>query len=269
MYKYFAALSLALCCTLGMAVQASAGTSAAPVIASLTSSPKALPGNGGSITVTVRVRNATTCVFGGAVQVTKSCAKGEASATFAEAANSTAVDKTISLWVYAEGHGRRSSRRAATFTEAATPTSCTGPCTFTFPAPDDEGVASVTINSVSEGVAWPDPLQVQYGLTDLPAGDQLEEVSVTTCAGPTGINDGSLMSFELPLVLSTGSQASVDSVTFDSTVAGAFGIYGAIGAGQCVSGDIYYDTPIGSAWTAVNFSYASGVDLAVYTWNAS
>ena len=136
--------------------------------------------------MTVRARNATTCDFGGAGQVTKSCAKGVASATFTEAPNSTTTVKKFSLWVYAEGRGRRSARRTATFTEAATTTSCTGPCTFTFPAPDDEGVASVAVNSVSEGITWPDPLEVQYGLTDLPAGDQLDAVSVTECAGSTG-----------------------------------------------------------------------------------
>jgi hypothetical protein len=252
-----------------MAVQASASTVAAPVVVSFSSSPKALPGNGGSITVTVRVRNASTCVFGGTGQINKTCAKGEASATFAEAANLTTSIKKFSLWVYAEGHGRRSSRKTATFTEATTPTSCTGPCTFTFPTPDNGGVASVAMNSVSEGVAWPDPLQVMYGLTDLPAGDQLDEVSVTECAGPTGINEGNLVSVELPLVLSTGSQAPVDSVTYDGLVASALGNYEAIGAEQCATGNIYFDAPTGSAWTAVNFSYASGINLGVYVWNAN
>jgi hypothetical protein len=256
-------------CLGGLVVaQASASTVATPVVTSFSITPKTVPEGGGSITLTVRVRNATTCVFGGVGQVMKSCAKGTASVSEKVAANLTSTAKRVSLWVYANGHGRRSSRKTAALTEAAIATACTGACQFTFPAPDLYGVASVTLNSVSEGVTWPDPADVEYGITDLPAGDQLDALSATMCAGSTGDTDVSVEVDDFALVLSSGGQASLDSVTFDSTVPSAFGNYEVVGPGQCVTGNLYFDAPTGSTWTSVNFGYESATNQLVYVWDA-
>jgi hypothetical protein len=121
------------------------------------------------------------------------------------------------------------------------------------------------LNSVSEDVAWPDPTFPN----DVPAGDQLDALNATMCAGPTGITAVWLLSGDLAVSVSSGVSAPVDPVTFDSSVPSAFGDYGAIGPGQCVTGNIYLDAPAGSTWAIVNFIYeATSGNTLVYVWYA-
>ena len=150
-------------------------------------------------------------------------------------------------------------------TTVALPTSCSGPCKFTFPEPDENGFASVQLNSVTENVPCPDP-----GGCDASAGQEIIDVNATLCAGASGVNDGSGDIDNFALALSNGTQASQDSVTFDSSVPTAFGNYGALASGQCLTGDMYYDASSGVNWTSLNLSYTS-YDFStqlVYVWNA-
>jgi hypothetical protein len=67
------------------------------------------------------------------------------------------------------------------------------------------------------------------------------------------------------LVLAGGTQATVDSITFDSSVPNAMGGLRPVGPSS-FGATIYFDAPIGSTWTAVNFSYqtATGSKVLVF-----
>lgn len=160
---------------------------------------------------------------------------------------------------------RSTTTTTSSTTTAASSTTCAGPCKFSFPEPDENGFVSVQLNSVTENVACPDP-----GACDATGAQQVVDVNVTLCAGPGGVNDGSGDIDNFALALSNGTQASQDSVTFDSNVPTAFGAYGALAGGQCLTGDMYYDAPSGVNWTSLNFAYTSS-DLStqqVYVWKA-
>lgn len=236
-----------------------------PVVLSLTATPNHLPSSGGSIILAVKVKNATTCTFGGAGTVTLRCASGHAAVRDNVVANDTAQPKIGILWVVARGKGGVAAKRIVRFAEAAQPTRCTGPCKFVFPQSTFSGATSVALNSVAQGVPCPDP-----GLCDASVSQQIDAVNVTVCAGSSGISDAAGEMDNFSLALSGGTQATSDSVSFDGSVPGAFGTYGALGPGQCVSGVIYFDAPGGSNWTSVNFAYESGTfsTQLVYVWNA-
>jgi hypothetical protein len=241
---------------------ASLSPSKRPVIESFSVNRTRVPAAGGVVLLRAKVEYATTCTFGGAGTVTVRCAAGHAAATDTLVANTTATVRTARLWVQAHGKGGASVRRYITLTESPAPTKCTGPCKFHFPQPTDEGVASVTLNSVAQGVTCPDP-----GLCDASVGQQIDDLNVTVCAATQGINDTSFEVEQFSLALSDGTQASLDSVTFDNNVQSAFGNYRATAPDQCVTGNIYLDTPGGSQWTSVNYAYQSGLTQFVYVWS--
>jgi hypothetical protein len=123
----------------------------------------------------------------------------------------------------------------------------------------------VQLNSVSQGVACPDP-----GICDATSSQQVDDVNATMCAGPAGVTDGSSAADHFSLALGDGTQAQEDSVTIDSSVPTAFGNYGAVAPNQCITGDIYFDAPTGVGWVSLNFAYDSA-DFSiqrVYVWNS-
>lgn len=239
-------------------------TSKPPIVVSFSAQPSNVIAGGGTVTLTVRVRNATKCVFGGAGTATVGCTSGRAVTTDNLVANSTAVAKSSRLWVYARGSGGTTARKYVTITEAPAATKCSGPCKFTFATPTDEDVASVQLNSVAQAVNCPD--SQNFFLCEASTSQQIDDVNVTVCAGPKGITDGEFERTNFSLALTTGGQAGDDDVTFDSNVPSAFGNIGAVGPGQCVTGDIYYDVPGGAQWTSLNYSYESGLNQLVYVW---
>jgi hypothetical protein len=88
------------------------------------------------------------------------------------------------------------------------------------------------------------------------------------CAGPDGVTLGGLAAAIFVLTLGDNSQAYLDSVTFDANVPTAFGTYGALGPGQCATGDVYFDVPSGLSWTSLSYAYfsASSQAQATYVW---
>jgi sugar lactone lactonase YvrE len=161
---------------------------------------------------------------------------------------------------------------ATTSTPAATTTTgpvggtCSEPCQFTFPQDDENGFASVTLVGVTQNVDCPDP-----GNCDASEGvdEQIDAVAVTMCAGTSGSDSGGAAIENFSLLLADGTQADQDSVSEDSNVSAAFGNYGALNPGQCVTGNIYFDAPSGDNWATVDFSYISG-DFSIesdYLWN--
>lgn len=264
---------------------------AAPVVTSLLARPPRLPAPGGFVTLVAHVRGATTCTLGGGAKpITVGCARGTATGRVRVRANVSTRQRVNRLWVLARGRGGARRRFVAVIqaARAAAPkpplpappsttttttttlppapaTVCTGPCSFAFPQPTVSGAVSVAMNSVTQGVVCPDP-----GLCDATASEQIDDVNVTVCAGGTGDSDVSGQIYDFSLALGDGTQASSDSVSFDSSVPTAFGGYGAVAPNQCVTGDVYFDVPIGVSWTSLNYSYTSAnfSTQAVYAWKA-
>ena len=113
-------------------------------------------------------------------------------------------------------------------------TSCTGPCAFRLPAPDNLGFTSVALARVSQS-----PCPAFLCSTDI-----VYTVRVKMCAGPGGSGDASLEMGFLSLALSNGSQAPLDDASGGAGVPAAFGNYGTVAPGQCVTGDLYFDVTV-------------------------
>jgi hypothetical protein len=56
----------------------------------------------------------------------------------------------------------------------------------------------------------------------------------------------------------------------DSSVPAAFGNYGVLAPGQCVTGDLYFDAILGAQWLSLNYAYqsADGQTSTVYVWQS-
>jgi hypothetical protein len=267
-----------------------AGTVPRPKVLAFTASPTHLAQPGGTVVLTVRTRNATTCAFSGQLTLKLGCTRGKVVIHDRVGANRTFATRVLKVWLVARGKGGSTPKRSVTITQAGRPkpppttttsttttstttttgtttpaTECSGPCKFTFPSPDTLGFASVGLNSLAQGVPCPDP-----GYCDAASSQQVDDVNVTMCAGPSGANDAGLATDNFSLALSDGTQASLDSVTDDSSVATAFGNYGAVAPGQCVTGDVYFDATSGTQWSSLNFSYtaANFSSQVVYVWEA-
>ena len=110
-----------------------------------------------------------------------------------------------------------------TTVSAAPPTQMTGPGKFTFPVVDENGIASIQLNAVTQGAACPDANPFG-GCSETPGQQQLDDVNISVCAGSSGATDiGFGSPGELSLDLNNATQASRDDVTDDSSVPTAFG----------------------------------------------
>ena len=58
------------------------------------------------------------------------------------------------------------------------------PCTFTFPAPDYNDFTSVEFNGITQGVQCPN---AQTGGCAATSAQQIDQVSITMCAGGSGV----------------------------------------------------------------------------------
>jgi len=123
-----------------------------------------------------------------------------------------------------------------------------GSCTLTFRVPDTYDATAVAIGGVLQNVLCPVP-----GVCEQPAGDQLDVVSLGMSTGPTGMSDPGLEVFNFALALVGGGQGTVDSITFDSSVPYAMGGLGPVAANSAFGASIYFDVPVGSNWSSVNF----------------
>ena len=155
--------------------------------------------------------------------------------TRGEAQNWTAT--VVQRIEYVQAHGSPSTRsgptattrpsptttRPRTTTTASSSTACFGQCKYAFPQPDTDGFISAQLNEVKEAVGCPDP-----GGCDATPAQHIIEVSVTMCAGASGVADAGHGASGFSLALSDGTQAKRDGVTADSNVSSAFGNYGAV-----------------------------------------
>jgi hypothetical protein len=127
------------------------------------------------------------------------------------------------------------------------------------PAPDDFGLASLEIGYVDSNGSCPDP-----GVCEQPAGDQLDVMIMAMTAGSSGMSDPGAEVGNFALILSDGSQARTDSITCDNSVQYALCGLGPEGAGATFGAEIFFDVPIGTNWTTVNFRYSSGGNTEVF-----
>jgi hypothetical protein len=202
------------------------------------------------------------------------------------------VPKVLNLTLVARNQYGTTKKRNVMLTEAATPvvpttvasttttplttaapapsTQCTGPCKFTFPAVDFNGIMSIQLNAVTQGVPCPDNSDPYFDECDASASQQLDDVNISVCAGSQGSLDVSGVTGDLSLDLTNATQASKDSVTNDSSVPTAFGNYGAVAPGQCITGDVYFDVTSGAQWQSLNYAYRSAdfQSQTVYVWTS-
>ena len=261
--------------------------SAAPVISSFTATPNHLSASGGTVVLSATVAHATSCRLTGQTVRPVACASGKVRTVDRVKANTTGATRVVRVSLVATGPGGTVSRSVSvsqvaaisqpTTTQPTTATTqptppttaqqsnvCAGPCKFTFPSADADGFVSVTLNQIRQNVPCPDP-----GLCDATGNQQVDDANLTVCAGPSGASNGPDLG-NFSLALSDGTQASQDSVSYDSSVPGAFGTYGAVAPGQCVTGDLYFDAALGTQWTSLNFAYTSAdySTQTVYAWQA-
>ena len=285
-----AALALSFTSVAG-ASMAPVTTSKAPTVVSFKVTPNHLPDTGGVVTLIAKVKHATTCTFAGDGTLTLHCASGEAEATVTVAPNRLSVPEVFSLTLVARNKFGAAAKRTVVLTEAPTPaaptttvpptttppttvsaappTQMTGPGKFTFPVVDENGIASIQLNAVTQGAACPDANPFG-GCSETPGQQQLDDVNISVCAGSSGATDiGFGVPGELSLDLNNATQASRDDVTDDSSVPTAFGNYSTLAPGQCVTGDIYFDVTSGAQWQSLNYAYQAANFLdgsAVYVW---
>jgi hypothetical protein len=283
-----AALALSFTSVAG-ASMAPVTSSKAPTVVSFKVTPNRLPASGGVVTLVAKVRKATTCTFAGDGTLTLKCASGKAEATVTVAPNRLSVPKVFNLTLVARNsHG--ADKKWVTITEAplavaptttvatttpptttpaAPSTQLTGPGKFTFPTQNENGIASISLNAVTQGVPCPD--DSMFGACDATPAQQIDDVNVSACAGQDGATDvGFGVPDEMSLDLTNATQASRDSVTEDSSVPTAFGNYATLAPGQCVTGDVYFDVTSGAQWLSLNYSYtaANFQSNAVYVWQS-
>ena len=265
-------------------------TSKAPTVVSFKVTPNHLPATGGVVTLVAKVKRATTCTFAGDGTLTLRCASGKAEATVTVAPNRLSVPKVFSLTLVLSANKYGAAKKQTVIlTEASLPaapttttpptttppttlpaapsTQLTGPGKFTFPSQDENGIASITLNAVTQGVPCPD--SSMFGGCDATPAQQIDDVNISACAGPSGATDiGFGVPGELSLDLTNATQASKDNVTDDSSVSTAFGNYATLAPGQCVTGDVYFDVTSGAQWLSLNYSYtgANFQNNAVYVW---
>ena len=218
------------------------------------------------------------------------CACGKVRTVDTVKANTTGKARVVHVSLVATGPGGSVSR-SVSFSEASaekpittttttttttpapttTPTTsqqsnvCTGPCKFTFPSTDADSFISVTLNGLTQSVPCPDP-----GVCDATGNQQIDDANLTVCAGSSGASNGPDLG-NFSLALSDGTQAAQDSISYDSSVPGAFGTYGAVAPNQCVTGDLYFDAALGTQWSSLNFAYTSAgfSTQSVYAWQAA
>jgi hypothetical protein len=126
-------------------------------------------------------------------------------------------------------------------------------CWADFPAVDDFGATSLLVGYVDTNVVCPDP-----GVCDQPAGDQLDAIVIGFTTGPAGMSNPGVEESNFSLNLNGGGQGRIDSITCDSSVEHALCGLGPEGPTSGFTAAIWFDVPIGSTWSSVDFSYISG-----------
>jgi hypothetical protein len=285
-------LSVAAACVglLTVSAPAVAGASLAPALSkptvvSFKATPSHLSAAGGTVTLTAKVKGATTCTFSGHGTVTVSCSGGSAKVKDKIAANGSTKSKTIHLYLVVKGAGGTAPKKSVKVTEAGQPatppttvapttttggnssTSCVGACTFTFPAPDYNDFTSVEFNGITQGVQCPN---AQTGGCAATSAQQIDQVSITMCAGGSGVQGVSKALTDFTLEAASGATASLDPVTSSATVSTAFGNFSTLAAGLCDTGNLWFDLTANTQWDSLSFNYTSDsfTIKQAYSWSA-
>ena len=268
----------------GVLVPVSAtNVTAQPAISSFRAVPTQVLYTGGIAVLVATVKNASTCTFSGSLNKKLSCQSGVAVVEDKIGPNPSSKSRKWSVKLTAAANTGPTASGSVTISQSGKPTSsttttttppvpsqsittCGGPCKFSFPGTDSWGFSTVAMNTVTLSAVCPDP-----GACTATSSQQIADVNVTFCASATG---GTNASAEIPLFdlnLTGGAQAKRDSVTFDSSVQGAFGSYVIVTGNECVAGDIYYDVARGTTWSSLQYQYTQMSNGAskVYTWHSS
>jgi hypothetical protein len=132
-------------------------------------------------------------------------------------------------------------------------------CWADFPAVDDFGATQLLVGYVVTNVACPDP-----GVCDQPAGDQLDAILISFVTGPTGMSKPGVEESNFSLNLNGGGQGRLDSITCDPSAEYALCGLGPEGPSSSFAAAIWFDVPVDSTWSSVDFSYHSGTTSKVY-----
>jgi hypothetical protein len=256
-----------------------------PTIVSFKAAPAHLGAAGGTVVLTAKVHGATTCTFGGHGTVSVSCSSGSAKVKDKIAANTSAKAKTLALTLLAKGAGG-TAKHTVKVTEAAavvtppttapplpptttadTATSCVGSCTFTFPTADYNDFTSVEFNGITQGVQCPN---AQNGGCAATAAQQIDQVSITMCAGASGVVGVPKAITDFTLEAASGATASLDPVSSSATVSTAFGNFSTLAAGLCDTGNLWFDLTANTQWDSLSFNYTSDsfTIKQTYSWSA-
>jgi hypothetical protein len=235
------------------------------------------------------VSGASTCTFGGHGTETVSCTSGTAQIKDKLGPNKTTKKRTIVLSLVVKGKGGSAPKANVKVTEAAkgsttTPpttapapttttspsssaTSCTGPCTFTFPAPDYNDFTSVEFNGITQGVQCPN---AQNGGCAATSAQQIDQVSITMCAGGSGVQGVSKALTDFTLTAASGATASLDPVSSSPDVSTGFGNFSTLAAGLCDTGNLWFDLTANTQWNSLTFNFTSDsfTIKQTYTWAA-
>ena len=261
-----------------------------PTVVSFKVAPSHLSAAGGLVTLTAKVSGATTCTFGGHGTETVSCTSGKAQIKDRLGPNKTTKNRTIVLSLVVKGKGGTAPKATVKVTEApkgttttTTPpttapaappttsqsssTSCTGSCTFTFPAPDYNDFTSVEFNGITQGVQCPN---AQSGGCAATSAQQIDQVSITMCAGGSGVQGVGKALTDFTLTAASGATASLDHVTSNPDVSTGFGNFSTLAAGLCDTGNLWFDLTANTQWNSLTFNFTSDsfTIKQTYTWAA-
>lgn len=215
--------------------------------------------SGDSMMFTATVSNAKTFSWSSRPSIpgfttTVRCKTGNVARSARFRANNSTSVKGYAITLTLRGHGTAADHWKVTqggstnTTTTTLPQSCIVPtCSLTFSAPDTYGSTILVIGGVLQNVANPDPIFAT------PVGDQLDAVSVGMSTGPTGMSDPGAEVYNFALALAGGGQGTIDSITFDSSMPYAMGALGPVAPSSSFGANIYFDVPVGSNWSSVNF----------------
>jgi hypothetical protein len=222
-----------------------------------------LSAKGGTLTWTRTVDNAKTCTWSSSPKVagfdgTVKCNTGRVTRSATFRANTSSKAKGYMLMLTVRGNSRavwylkvveagKAPRKATVDCRVRL---VVGVCQLSFTTPDAYDAVIVAVDFVKQDVANPAP-----GIGTVPGGDQLDVVAVSIKAGSTGMGETGAESNSFALALAGGGQGSMNDITDDSSVPYAMGALGPEAPNTVFEAVIYYDVPIGSTWTSVNFDY--------------
>jgi hypothetical protein len=135
-------------------------------------------------------------------------------------------------------------------------------CEAKFPALDEYGLAALQVAAVEENASCPVP-----GLCYQLPGHGLDLVTLDMVTGPSGMNHTGMgqESLNLSLILTNGTKACMDSITYNAEVEYALGGLGPEGPPRTAFiALVWFDVPTGFGWTSVNFTYTSGSTYRIY-----